>query len=407
MNDNLDRRAVTAAPQGDPMLTRRQFTTTLGGGLAAGLLAPGLGRAQAGTIKIGSIFSYTGPAAFLGDRMKRSVELFVEEANKKGGIGGRRIELTLYDAGSESTKAVLAAKRLIEQDKVDVIVGDGNRSDIGLALVPSVQRAEVPLMSVSGATALVEPVKDRAWVFKSTVNDTEVIARLLDFFKKRSIKDVAMLNDTGAFGVSARDQLRAQAPAAGINVVYEEFGPGDNDLTTQLTRIRGTNAQAIICWTVTPAGVVFLKNAHQLGLKQMLVHGFGFVADRYMQLAGDAAEGLYLTSLKFPVADQLPDSDPDQGHHPRLQGALPRQVQRGHRRLWRPGLGRHRHGRCRHHPLGQRRARQDPLRPRGVHQGVQGGGRRLHLLAAEALGARQERRRDHRVAPGQVPPGRS
>jgi len=205
---------------------------------------------------------------------------------------------------------VLAAKRLIEQDTVNAIVGDGNRSDIGLALVPSVQRAEVPLMSVSGATALVEPVKDRAWVFKSTVNDVEVVARLLDFFKKRGIKDVAMLNDTGAFGASARDQLRAQAPAAGVNVVYEEFGPGDNDLTTQLTRIRGSNAKAIICWTVTPAGVVFLKNAQQLGLKQMLVHGFGFVADRYMQLAGDAAEGLYLTSLKFPVAEQLPDTDP-------------------------------------------------------------------------------------------------
>jgi branched-chain amino acid transport system substrate-binding protein len=156
----------------------------------------------------------------------------------------------------------------------------------------------------------VEPVRDRAWVFKSTVNDTEVIARLLEFFKKRNIKDVAMLNDTGAFGVSARDQLRAQAPAAGINVIYEEFGPADTDLTTQLTRIRGTSAQAIICWTVTPAGVVFLKNAQQLGLKQMLVHGFGFVADRYMQLAGDAAEGLFLTSLKFPIAEQLPDSDP-------------------------------------------------------------------------------------------------
>jgi branched-chain amino acid transport system substrate-binding protein len=291
------------------MLTRRTFTTTLAGGLA-GLAAAGRARAQAGSIRLGSIFSYTGPAAFLGDRMKRSVELFVEEANKKGGIGGRRIDLTLYDAASESTKAVLAAKRLIEQDKVDVIVGDGNRSDIGLALVPSVQRAEVPLMSVSGATALVEPVKDRAWVFKSTVNDTEVVARLLDFFKKRGFKDIAMLNDTGAFGVSARDQLKAQAPAAGINVTYEEFGPGDNDLTTQLTRLRGTSAQAIVCWTVTPAGVVFLKNAQQLGLKQLLVHGFGFVADRYMQLAGEAAEGLVLTSLKFPVAEQLPDGDP-------------------------------------------------------------------------------------------------
>jgi len=292
------------------MLTRRQFTTTLGAGLAAGLLAPGLGRAQGAPIKLGSIFSYTGPAAFLGDRMKRSVELYVEEINKKGGLNGRRIELTLYDAGSESTKAVLAAKRLIEQDGVEAIVGDGNRSDIGLALVPSVQRAEVPLMSVSGATALVEPVKERAWVFKSTVNDVEVVARLLDFFKKRGVKDVAMLNDTGAFGVSARDQLKAQAPAAGLNVIYEEFGPGDNDLTTQLTRIRSSNAKAIVCWTVTPAGVVFLKNAQQLGLKQMLVHGFGFVADRYMQLAGDAAEGLMLTSLKFPVAEQLPDRDP-------------------------------------------------------------------------------------------------
>ena len=206
---------------------------------------------------------------------------------------------------------MLAVKRLIEQDKVDVIVGDGNRSDIGLALIPSVQRAQVPLMSVSGATSLVEPVKDRAWVFKSTVNDVEVVARLLDFFKKKGVKDVAMLNDTGAFGVSARDVLRAQAPRpASTSSAWEEFQPSDNDLTTQLTRIRSTSAQAIVCWTVTPAGVVFLKNAQQLGLKQMLVHGFGFVADRYMQLAGDAAEGLMLTSLKFPVAEQLPDGDP-------------------------------------------------------------------------------------------------
>ena len=293
------------------MITRRQFQTTMVGGLAATLLPRREARAAGEPYRIGSLFSYTGPAAFLGDRMKRSVELFVEETNKKGGIQGHPIELVLYDAASESSKAVLAVKRLIEQDKVDVIVGDGNRSDIGLALIPSVQRAQVPIMSVSGATSLVEPVKDRAWVFKSTVNDVEVVARLLDFFKKKGVKDVAMLNDTGAFGVSARDVLRAQAPAAGVNVVaWEEFQPSDNDLTTQLTRIRSTSAQAIVCWTVTPAGVVFLKNAQQLGLKQMLVHGFGFVADRYMQLAGDAAEGLMLTSLKFSVAEQLPDGDP-------------------------------------------------------------------------------------------------
>jgi branched-chain amino acid transport system substrate-binding protein len=293
------------------MITRRQFHRAMLGSLGATLGAAAKPRAAPAPYRIGSIFSYTGPAAFLGDRMKRSVELFVEETNRKGGINGHLIESVIYDAGSEPSKGVLAVKRLVEQDKVDVIVGDGNRSDIGLALVPTVQRARVPLMSVSGATTLVEPVTERPWVFKSTVNDVEVVARLLDFFKKKRIKDVAMLSDTGAFGRSARDVLRAQAPGAGVTVVaWEEFAGSDNDLTTQLTRIRGTSAEAIICWTVTPAGVVFLKNARQLDLKHRLVHGFGFVAERYMQLAGDAADGLLLTSLKFPVAEQLPDRDP-------------------------------------------------------------------------------------------------
>ncbi len=149
-------------------------------------------------------------------------------------------------------------------------------------------------------------------------------------------------------------------------MVYEEFGPGDNDLTTQLTRIRGTNAQAIICWTVTPAGVVFLKNAQQLGLKQMLVHGFGFVADRYMQLAGDAAEGLYLTSLKFPVAEQLPDSDPIKAtildYKARYRAKYNEDTDVYGGQAW-DGIGMVAAG---HHPLGQRRARQDPLRARGV-----------------------------------------
>lgn len=294
------------------MVTRRQFSAGMMGALAA-IVAPRLEAKAAGRelLRVGSIFSYTGPAAFLGDRMKRSVELFVEETNKKGGINGVQIQSVIYDAASESSKAVLAVKRLIEQDKVDVIVGDGNRSDIGMAIVPTVQRARIPLMSVSGATALVEPVADRRYVFKSTVNDVEVIARLLDFFKKKGIQQVAMLNDTGAFGVSARDVLKAQAPGAGITVAaWEEFAGGDTDLTAQLTRIRGTAAQAVICWTVTPAGVVFLKNARQLGMKQMLVHGYGYVVPRYMELAAEAAEGLLLTSLKFPVAEQLPDADP-------------------------------------------------------------------------------------------------
>jgi branched-chain amino acid transport system substrate-binding protein len=93
--------------------------------------------------------------------------------------------------------------------------------------------------------------------------------------------------------------------------MYESFNPSDTDLTPQLGKIKAADVQSIICWTVTPAGVVFLKQAQQLGMDQMnLIHSYGFVDKRYMDLAGDAAKNLLLVSVKFPVGAQLPDSDP-------------------------------------------------------------------------------------------------
>ena len=95
-------------------------------------------------------------------------------------------------------------------------------------------------------------------------------------------------------------------------MIYASFTPSDTDLVPQLSRIRDAGAQAIVCWTVTPAGVVFLKQAQQLGLgeKLTLIHSYGFVTGKYMELAGSAAEGLLLLSQKFVVGDQLPDADP-------------------------------------------------------------------------------------------------
>jgi branched-chain amino acid transport system substrate-binding protein len=120
-----------------------------------------------------------------------------------------------------------------------------------------------------------------------------------------------MLSDTSGFGTSARDELKAQAPKKGIEVVaWEEFDMEAKDLTPQLTRIRASNPQAVLCWTVSPACVVFLKNAQQLGIKSMLMFGLGSVDERYMKLAEKAAEGLVLVHQRFPIAEQLPDQDP-------------------------------------------------------------------------------------------------
>jgi len=288
-------------------------------GVLGGMGLLGLGLAVVGAqpakaaepFKIGTVLSVTGPAAFLGQDMKDGIEIAVDEINAAGGINGRKIEWVFYDAESQTQKALSATRRLLNQDKVDIIVGGGSMSGIALAMAPMAEQAQVPFMSTEGAMAIVQPTADRQWVFKATVNDDQVINRVLDYLDKKGIKKVALLADTSGFGISAVDQMKKIAPGRGFDVVYESFGPGDTDMTPQLTNIKESGAEAIICWTVTPAGVVFLKQAHQLGLgDKTLIHSYGFVSQRYMDLAGDATKNLLLVSVKFPVGDQLPDGDP-------------------------------------------------------------------------------------------------
>jgi branched-chain amino acid transport system substrate-binding protein len=282
-------------------------------GLVALLAAPIVGSAAEGkrAYKIGSVLSYTGGGAFLGERMRLTAEMMAEEINKKGGINGHPINLILYDSASEVTKAVMAVNRLITQDQVDIIAGTGNMSGLTLAVKPIITRYKIPAISNCAATAIVEPIEESYWMFKSSCTDKEIIARSIDWWKSKGITRVAMISSTSGFGKSARNELRSQEPGSGIKVVaWEEFDNNANDLTPQLTRIRSADPQLVLCWTVAPPGVVFLKNAKQLGMKQILMHGFGYVVEKYMHMAGEAAEGCVLVGIRYPVGPQLPDTDP-------------------------------------------------------------------------------------------------
>jgi branched-chain amino acid transport system substrate-binding protein len=290
-------------------MKRRSAIGALAAPALVGLAKPVFAQ-PASPFRIGTILSVTGPSAFLGEDMKKGMEVAIEQINGEGGIGGRKIQWVFYDAESQTTKGINATKRLLEQDKVDIIVGGGNNSGIALAMVPLIEAARVPFISTEGAMGIVHPVEKRQYSFKSTVDDDMVMERLADYFAKKKITSVAMVHDSSGFGQSAVEQLRKVADQRKLKVVYEAFNPADTDLTAQLTRVRATDAQAVICWTVTPAGVVFLKQAHQLGLgSRQLIHGYGFVSQRYMGLAGDATRGLLLASVKFPVGDQLPAGD--------------------------------------------------------------------------------------------------
>ena len=290
--------------------------------VAVSATAPLAARAQAGTVKIGSVLSVTGPAAFLGEDMKAGMELAIEQINAAGGIGGRKIEWFFYDAESQTQKGLNALRRLMTQDNVDIVVGGGNMSGMAMAMLQVTEKAQLPFISTEGAMTIVHPVAERPFTFKSTVDDDQVIGRLADYFGKKSIKKVGLLADSSGFGQSAVEQAKKVAPARGLEMVYETFNPTDTDLTPQLSKLKSAGVQAIICWTVASPGVVFMKQARAMGIDAQLVQSYGFVDKRYMDLAGDAAKDVLLVSVKFPVGDDLPAADPSRANIAALTAAF-------------------------------------------------------------------------------------
>ncbi len=127
--------------------------------LAALIVCP-LSQAESAkdTIKIGGIFSVTGPASFLGDPEKKSMELAIEEINAAGGIDGRMLEGIIYDTEGDPSKAVSSIGKLINRDKVTAIVGP-SLTPTTLAVVPIVERAKLPFVSCAAGNKIVEPIK--------------------------------------------------------------------------------------------------------------------------------------------------------------------------------------------------------------------------------------------------------
>jgi len=260
-------------------------------------------------IRIGSVLSLTGPAAFLGDPELKTLKLYIERINAGGGVLGRKLELTHYDDGSDASKANTFAKRLIEQDKVDFVLG-GTTTGSTMAMVPLLEKAGLPFISMAGGVAIIEPVKK--WVFKTPHTDRMAAEKVFEDMKKRGIVKVALLSETSGFGQSGRKETQAVAARAGITLVGDEtYGPRDTDMTAQLTKLRNAEGvQALFVVGLGQGPVIVTRNVQQLGIKLPLYHAHGVASDEFIKLAGASAEGVRLPAAALIVAKQLPASDP-------------------------------------------------------------------------------------------------
>jgi branched-chain amino acid transport system substrate-binding protein len=249
------------------------------------------------TIKIGAIISMTGTYAGLGQPEKNALEMEVARINEAGGVNGKSIEVIYEDDATDEAKAVAAASKLIEQDKVVAIIGATGTGQT-MAVRGDVQRAAIPQVSMAGGTVITNPVDPL--VFATPWSNTIVVPFTLDYLKAQGITKIGLITDSGGFGKDGAAVMAAEAPKAGVTIVANEtFNPGDTDMTAQLTKIKNSDAQAVVMWTAGSEAAIIAKNAKDLGIDLPIYGSHGIARQEFITGAGDAAENVKFAAGKI------------------------------------------------------------------------------------------------------------
>jgi len=281
--------------------------------VALSLLAVGCGekdevaKEPTGTpIKIGAVLSASDPAAPLGQPEQRALLLLEKQVNADGGIDGSPLKIIIEDDESDPAKASTAVTKLITQDQVAAVIGSST-TGATLAMVPVVEKEMVPLICMAAGTKITDPVNK--WVFRTPPTDSMAIQKVLDYLKDNlKVTKIAVLHDANTFGTGGADELQAKAPGYDIEIVAREsYGSADTDMTGQLTKIQQTGAEAVVVWGTNPGPASIAKNMQQLGMTVPFVGSHGIANQKFIELAGDAANGVVFPAGKLLIPSSIPE----------------------------------------------------------------------------------------------------
>jgi len=260
------------------------------------------------TIKIGAILAVTGPAAFLGAPEAKTLEMMVDEINKKGGIMGSKVELIIKDSGASPEKALSFAKQLIEEDKVLAIIGPSTSGET-MKIKSVAEEGKTILISCAAAEVIVNPVAK--YVFKTPQMDRDAVIKIFQQMNYMKLTKAGVLSSNTGFGKAGKEQIEKLAPEYGIQITANEvYDKAATDLTAEVTKVKASGAEAIINWSIEPAQAIVIKNARQLGFKGQIFQSHGFGNIKYVEAAGEAAEGVIFPAGRLLVVDKLPKNHP-------------------------------------------------------------------------------------------------
>ncbi|MFN3987969.1 MAG: ABC transporter substrate-binding protein [Rhodocyclaceae bacterium] len=272
--------------------------------MAAITLAFAAGAAQA-DINVGITVSATGPAASLGIPERNTVDLMPKE------IAGHKINYIVLDDASDTTSAVKNIRKLVSEDKVDVVLGS-TTSPNSLAMIDVAAESQTPMIAWAASSRIVEPVDDkRRWVFKTPQNDSHMSTAIVGHMTSNGVKTVSFIGFADAYGDGWYEQFKAVAEARGIQIVANErFNRTDTSVTGQVLKMIAARPDAMfIAGSGTPAALP-QKALKERGWAGKVYQTHGVANNDFLRVCGADCEGTFLPAGPVLVAQQLPDDNP-------------------------------------------------------------------------------------------------
>ncbi|MEB0112673.1 ABC transporter substrate-binding protein [Variovorax sp. RTB1] len=271
--------------------------------LLVGLLAAAL--SAHADINVGVTLSATGPAASLGIPEKNTIALMPKT------IGGQKINYIVLDDASDTTAAVTNTRKLLAENKVDIILGS-TVTPASLAMIDVAAEALTPMISMAASARIIEPMDaKRKWVFKTPQNDIMMSLAIAEHMQKSGIKTVGFIGFSDAYGEGWSQEFAKAAGLKGLTIVANErFARSDTSVTGQTLKLMAAKPDAVlVAGSGTPAALP-QKSLKERGYAGKMYQTHGVANADFLRVGGKDVEGTFLPAGPVLVAEQLPASNP-------------------------------------------------------------------------------------------------
>ena len=252
-----------------------------------------------GKIKIGVICPKSGTAGD-GVYMEAACQMAAEEINAAGGMDGLEVELYVEDDEGTAQKSVTVAQKLVNQDKVDIVIGAQNSACTLANMLVTQEAGIVQITPGSSSPSITQQGND--WIFRTSISDLTAATSIMEYCKEKGYKNIALIHSSGDFGVTASQAINEKCGDYGLTIAVEEqFNDDDVDFTTVLNKIQGANPDAIICWGYFGATSHICQQMVQNDI-QIPLMGYGFNNPQFTELGAEYVEGAIVASGFTPLS---------------------------------------------------------------------------------------------------------